>query len=237
MPELDFAIHGNLRQPLKRGKLQTLIGRKDFNRLTPIGFLGMIDNQAQWLCLCSCRPGRFWVATAQRLKNGQSQSCGCWNYDKPGPSTTHGKSKSRIHSIYSGMRTRIYNLKNHSSRNHGRKGITMCEGFDTFEKFYTIVGEPTSEIHSIDRYPLKRGGYWCGECADCKSKEQSKNWRWATPKEQSRNTVVNVMLTYNNETRCASEWAEILGISPSTIANRRRRKLSDAECLGFKEPD
>jgi len=48
------------------------------------------------------------------------------------------------------------------------------------------------------------------------------NCRWATRKEQQRNRRANVILTVGGVSRCVSEWAEVLGVSRSTLQNRIR---------------
>lgn len=36
-----------------------------------------VDGGAYWLCKCDCEPNKFVEVLAQRLKNGETQSCGC----------------------------------------------------------------------------------------------------------------------------------------------------------------
>lgn len=233
MPEFNPTIHGNLRQPNNRGKanLKTYAGKR-FNRLLVYGFLGMQGKHPQWLCRCDC--GKWWVVAAQRLDNGQSQSCGCWNYDKTPYSKTHGMSKTLIHRIWTGIRNRIYNSNHHSYPRYGGKGLTLCAGLQTFEDFYAFVGEPPDGKDSLDRYPNNNGGYWCGQCQECQSNQHSKNIRWADDKDQARNRKQNVWLTANGKTMIASDWARELRISTTTIRARLRKGLSDAQALGLE---
>src|SRR6267142_423472 len=126
MPEFNPTIHAYLRQPNNRGKarLENLTGKR-FNRLLVFSLLGMTDStkgcrETCWLCRCDC--GKWWVTTTTRLKNGQSQSCGCWNYDKTPFAKTHGKSQTLIYRIWTGIKTRIYNFNHKSSKRYGRAG-------------------------------------------------------------------------------------------------------------------
>lgn len=234
MPEFNPAIHGNLRQPNNRGKacLRNVTGQR-FNRLLVYGLLGMQGKHTQWLCRCTC--GKWWVTTTQRLMNGQSQSCGCWNYEKTPYSKTHGKSKSLVYRIWSGIYTRSFNLSHKSSKRYGQIGITMCEGIRKFEDFHALMGDPPTENHSIDRWPDGQSGYWCGQCNECKSKNHSKNMRWATSLEQAEHKTDNIYLTYNGVTHHLSEWARIRNIGISTLSQRVRKGWPTEEALEFKE--
>ena len=46
------------------------------------------------------------------------------------------------------------------------------------------------------------------------------NCRWATYKEQCRNTRKNRLITYRGQTMCLQEWCEDLGVAQSTLWNR-----------------
>lgn len=235
MPEFNPSIHAYLRQPNNRSKarLQNLTGQK-FNRLLVFGLLGMTDSakgcrETHWLCHCDC--GKWWVTTTTRLKNGQSQSCGCWNRDKTPFSKTHGKSQTLVHRIWSGIRTRTTNPNHHAYPRYGGKNLTLCMGMQTFEGFYAIVGDPPEGKNSIDRWPNNQGGYWCGECTECSKNKWPKNVRWADPKDQGANMEKNIWLTHNGETLILSEWARRLEIPHQTISARLKRGLPVEQVL------
>ena len=52
------------------------------------------------------------------------------------------------------------------------------------------------------------------------------------PTETYRNRKTNRLLTYQGETHCAIEWAEILGMNVNTIRGRVHRGWSDERVLG-----
>jgi hypothetical protein len=241
MPEFNPTIHCYLRQPNNRGKaaLKNYTGQR-FNRLLVFSFLGMTDSakgcrDAHWLCRCDC--GKWWTATASNLKRGITQSCGCWNYDKTPYSKTHGMSNTLVHRIWSGIRTRITNSNHHSYPRYGGKGLTLCEGMQSFEDFYAVVGDPPKGKDSIDRWPNnKDGGYWCGRCDECSKNGWPKNVRWADDNEQAANRKSNVWLTHNGETLIIAEWARRLNRDHRIISALLKQCKSNAEALGLSGP-
>ena len=52
------------------------------------------------------------------------------------------------------------------------------------------------------------------------------NCRWATPKEQARNKRNSRLITFDGQIKTLSEWAEIIGISRTTISARIKRGWS-----------
>lgn len=108
------------------------------------------------------------------------------------------------------MTQRCTNPKTREYGHYGGRGITIDETFKSFEGFYAYMGPKPSPSHSIDRIN-NNGNYEPG------------NVRWATKKEQGRNTRVNRLITHNGETKCVAEWAEIVGVPPLRIGKRLLR--------------
>ena len=129
-------------------------------------------------------------------------------------------SNTRLYRIYNKMKLRCYSKTNNAYKHYGGRGITVCqEWLDDFMNFYNWAMENGySDNLSIDRIN-NNGNYEPGNC------------RWATAKEQANNTRATIFLTYKGETKPASEWATIIGISQDTITARKRSGLSDEECL------
>lgn len=115
----------------------------------------------------------------------------------------HGMSGMRVHNIWLGMLDRCKNGR----QNYGDRGICVCERWHLFKAFYDDMGAPPTSKHSIDRIDVN-GNY------------EPKNCRWATRKEQARNTTRNTILRYNGEERIIAEWSEVIGIKPATICQR-----------------
>lgn len=116
------------------------------------------------------------------------------------------------------MVDRCENPQNKAFSHYGGRGIAVCARWRSFKDFLTDAGSRPSPKHSIDRIDNDRG-YEPG------------NVRWATQKEQTRNTRANKLLTFNGETLCMSEWAERTGIGSPTIRTRLVLGWSVADAL------
>lgn len=116
---------------------------------------------------------------------------------------THGMSGTPTHRIWKGMVSRCANPK---IKNYGARGITVCKRWRVFVNFFADMG-PRPCGKSLDRIDNNKG-YYAGNC------------RWATPKEQARNTRINVLIEYDGKKMCLDDWALESGIQAGTIRNR-----------------
>lgn len=117
----------------------------------------------------------------------------------------------RLRGVWTNMRQRCLNPKNRQYKNYGGRGITICD-------------EWINDYSSFRDWAL-RSGYKQGLTIDRINNDEGyspENCRWATYKEQSRNTRNNRIITINGETKCLIEWAETLGISYQLVQGRLR---------------
>ncbi len=120
----------------------------------------------------------------------------------------HGLSREKIYSIWSDMKSRCKNPKNRNYKNYGGRGISICEDWNNPCVFFEwAFSHGYKDGLSIDRI-------------DNEKDYSPDNCRWATHKQQARNTRRNRLLTFKGETRCISEWAEITGMSKNVIKSR-----------------
>lgn len=201
------------------GKTLDLEG-KTFNRITVIRRAGRTNaGKAKWFCLCSC--GTEFVAVGVDIKNGRIKSCGCYQREMINWSVKkHGKSKSNLYSVWTGMKQRCFNKKERCYKYYGGKGVTVCdEWLHDFEAFFNWANENGyKEGLTIDRIDVN--GNYCPE-----------NCRWITIQEQMLNRTDNRWITYNGETKSLVQWSKDLGINISTLHARLGRGLTIEEAF------
>ena len=190
--------------------------------LTVIGYAGQNRHrQSMWICRCVC--GREAVVSRPNLKYAGQQRCRTCgrarttaNSKKP---KSHGMSLAAEYRTWTRIKVRCLSPKHDHWHNYGGRGITICpEWLNSFEAFFAHVGPRPSPKHSLDRID-NNGNYEPG------------NVRWATPKEQCRNTRVNQLLTYDGETLPLVEWSERYGLPQQTLRARIKSGWSVAKAL------
>ena len=173
---------------------------KRFGKLTIVEYLG----KSYWLCKCDC--GNKKVIYGNSLKRGLSDSCGCLKSERLKnklriyKNLPYNKEQSRLHKIWQHMQSRCFNKNNNKYHLYGARGIKVCKEWIHFENFYSwAINNGYKNDLTIDRID-NNGDYKPSNC------------RWITYKEQNRNRRNNRLITYNNQTKCISEWEEITGL-------------------------
>ena len=170
-------------------------------------------------CRCSC--GNIRIVLIDHLVSGKIRSCNCLQKERASLACTkHGLRNSRIYRIWGGMIQRCINPNIERYDLYGGRGITVCEEWmEDFLNFYNwSMNNGYQDNLTIDRIDVN-GNYDPDNC------------RWITTKQQARNMRTNVYITYNGETHCLSEWAEIIGIKAGTLNYRIRHGWSVEEAL------
>lgn len=145
------------------------------------------DRSARWICICDC--GKQKLVHGAHLKNGTSQSCGCYNIEQ---SSTHGLSHTRAYSAWNGMMGRCSPLAADKDRElYFDKGISVCEQWKDVVVFFQDMGE------CPDGYELERIDGTLGYSPD--------NCIWASEFTQAQNRS-----TFKNNTsgKTGVAWSE-----------------------------
>lgn len=179
-----------------------------FGRLTAIEFIGRNKRYNPiWLWQCEC--GKQHRAIVRNVIIGNTKSCGCWKRETASKKfKKHGMWHAPEYKIWAAMIQRCTNPKDRDFSYYGGRGITVCERWRGFSDFYT------------DTFPRPKGGTL--ERIDNDGPYNPGNFRWATRKEQARNTRRNKTVIYQSREMCISEACELSGICVQTAHSRRR---------------
>jgi hypothetical protein len=147
-----------------------------FGRLVAQEFVETRNGHSYWRCRCDC--GTTTIITGNTLRQGKSQSCGCFHADlmqaEP-PRLRHGHNRvgkrTRMYRIWSNMKSRCSNPNAKQYKDYGGRGIKVCKRWATFDNFLADMGECLPELQ-LDRID-NNGDYKPSNC------------RWVTPKENS----------------------------------------------------
>lgn len=156
-------------------KQMEIIKGKKFGRWTIVSSKPKYKGQKMWLCKCDC--GKEAIVRGTSLTSGASRSCGCLQKDATRiANTKHGHYDTRLHRIWSGIKTRCNNPNSTSYRNYGRRGIRICDewlhDYVTFERWALSHGY--DDALTIDR--INNDGNY-----------EPVNCRWITRQEQNKN--------------------------------------------------
>lgn len=159
-------------------------------------------------CRCDC--GKEKLVDVRSMVKAMSTNCGCRKGRLSAERfTKHGMTNSTEYAIWSSMKARCCLPANHAYHWYGGRGIRVCDRWmNSFEAFLEDMGRRPDGL-TLDRENVN--GDYCKE-----------NCRWATPKNQARNTRSNRVIEIDGESRCLAEWCEYMGISRQTVTSRLR---------------
>lgn len=175
---------------------------------------------------CRCFCGEETIVDEDKLRSGNTKSCGCLSREIGSRwEGMHGHRSraqySRTYNSWSGMKQRCTNPKTKEFRYYGARGITVCERWmNSFENFLADMGDAPPGL-SLDRIE-SNGNYEPGNC------------RWADWDTQERNRRSNRRVVIGGINLTVAEASRALGISGATIGNRAKRlDISYQEAADF----
>jgi hypothetical protein len=184
-----------------------------FGSLTVVQFHGRnARSQAIFQVKCAC--GSVAEVLGTNLKKGNTTSC-----DAGFHRAVHGLMGTPEYKRWRSMMSRVQSSNPRIAPSYRDRGISVCAQWArSFVEFLNYIGPMPEPGMEVDRI-LNDGNYEPG------------NVRWATRKEQMRNTRANHLVSINGISRCLSEWAEISGVSVGTLTFRLKRKWPESELL------
>lgn len=214
-PEMLSDHHSKIIK-LPKTVVRDLTGQR-FGRLIAIKQNGRNkEGRVLWNCVCDC--GNITTIVGHSLVRGASNSCGCLRKELVlKKNLTHGQSfkdkTTKEFTAWMNIKNRCYNINNKSYKNYGGRGIKICDRWlNSFENFYSDMGESPSSSHSLDRYPNNDGDY------------EPTNCRWATLEEQAGNKRNNRWLQNGKQKMILSEWATLLATTATNIDRMLKKK-------------
>lgn len=199
---------------MPRGQNLDLIGQ-EFGCLTVLR-RGYVEGRTGkgfsscWECRCSCGAER--VVSGKILRAGAVKACGLnghtWSReisDRTGGAPSDGPE----YRAWQRIRQRCGNPKHHRFPHYGGRGISVCEAWSDYDRFFADMGERPSPLHSIERKDVN-GNYEPDNCV------------WATDKEQRRNKRNTVWVEWEGVRMKFADLMDDLGLNPSLVAGRLR---------------
>ncbi len=183
-------------------------------------------------CICSC--GNIVEEVSfRKVKNGQTQSCGCLQKERTSVATKkHGLSSDKLYYIRNTMINRCYDKNLPKYKNYGARGIKVCDEWlnkeNGFINFYNwAVDNGYQEGLTLERKDVN--GNYCPE-----------NCCWIPAQEQAKNKTTTIYLTYKGETKTLADWARELNIDWGTLYYRYSKgwdsnKIIETPVRGRKE--
>lgn len=187
-----------------------------FGRLVVLREGSRLNQRRRFYCRCACGAERLVHLSA--LRAGLTVSCGCWRREiTQRVAQRHGHAvggrKTRVYRIWRGMNTRCDNPKHQFYKYYGGRGISVCRRWRNFEKFLADMGEPPPGT-SIERVDRSRG-YGPANCRWASAKDQSRNSRRAKLTSEAAEKI-------RSDVRPRRVIAADFGVSPETVRRAQR---------------
>jgi len=200
-----------------RGKRRQLAGQRFGKRLviqeTP---RGQRQRGTWWLVRCDC--GREESVSGASLMQGSQACVKCAHKGFP---VRHGHWQggkgTRVHAVWSSMKSRCLNPRSQAYGNYGGRGISVCEKWKNFTGFLADMGEcaPGMTLERKDN----NGNY------------EPSNCYWASRTQQTRNRRCSIHLTFLGRTLHLKEWSDRTGLPYRLLCSRVGRGWSTEKTL------
>lgn len=154
--------------------------------------------RTKWVCECRC--GVIRSVQTIHLTSGASQSCGCDIANGIESSRYKHGSNPELYGIWCNMIQRCENPNSPAFHNYGGRGINICAEWHEFSAFEQDMGQRPSPKHTLERED-NNGNYGPRNC------------KWATRKEQARNSRRNIIVDLSGRKVSLAQACEETGIN------------------------
>jgi len=185
--------------------------------LTATKWIGSDGRRSVWLISCDC--GQTRVMKLQNymklVRDGRPASCGCKKKELQSIAhQTHGMSRHPAFAVWRSMLDRCRLPSHHAWKNYGGRGIAVCPAWQaSFENFWADMGSTYQRGLCLDR--IDNNGHYTPE-----------NCRWATYRQQARNTRSARMADSPLGRMLVCELSELTGIGHTTLLYRISRGVT-----------
>jgi hypothetical protein len=198
---------------------EKLLPNQVFNEFTVIekSYSGK-HRESYYLCKCSC--GELRRIRKNDLISGEIKSCGC--------NGALRKDKIRLKNIRNGIIQRCNNSKCPNYRIYGARGIKVCDEWLNPISGLSLFIEWALSNNYGNKLQLDRinndGNY------------EPSNCRWATRKEQLRNTSRNINIVYKDKEMCMEDFIKkyVKNVSRRTVYRRYNKGWTLDQILSTK---
>jgi hypothetical protein len=175
----------------------------------------------EWICKCDC--GNIKSIIGADLRNKNTTSCGCMSSRKTAGNRTrtHGMSNTPLYAVWRAMKERCSCPSSKSYKDYGARGITICDEWLSFEKFYEDMGDSYKRGLTIERKNIDEG-------------YNKNNCIWITKAEQSLNKRNTRYITYKGETLPFTIMCRKYNVSHGMV--EKRLKLGWDVNRAFEQP-
>lgn len=185
-----------------------MIGAR-YNRLVISKCLGVVGGHKRYECMCDC--GGKTTAQLFDLKSNNTRSCGCLQRETASKNSfRHGGyiDKKPEYRIYTAIKSRCYNPNSKGYQWYGALGVSMSDDWKSdFNNFFNDMGKRPSASLSVERIDVSKG-------------YEASNCYWADIETQANNKRDTVRITYNGETKSATQWARQYGVNTKVLRSR-----------------
>ena len=190
--------------------------------LTATKRIGSDGRRSVWLISCDC--GQTRVMKLQNylklVREGRPVSCGCRKRELlRAANMTHGMARHPAFAVWRSMLARCHRPSHYAWKNYGGRGISVCDRWrESFENFWVDMGPTYQSGLSLDRID-NNGSY------------SPQNCRWATRREQARNTRSSRIVDSPLGRMLVCELSELTGIGLTTLLYRISRGVTGADLI------